>query len=191
KNLHRDDDSYTILSACLSNTLSEAESVNGERKAIRGDIEALNAELSTQKEALAHAEHELETSTVDWNASITDFKLEDGTSRNFALNQLEERHAAHATDREISECTEQIESLTQSIDSYTDDLEKFRKRHLPDSPELDPANPDIAENRLAELLASAQVRKTEHETLTRDIEQVKEILRAKEQAREAANVEIR
>lgn len=190
KNLHRDDDSYTILSACLNNTLSEAESVNGERKAIRGDIEALNAELSTQKEALSHAEKKLEISTVDWTASIADLMIQDATSRNVALNQLEERHTAHATDRQISECTEQIESLTQRIDSYTDDLEKFRRRHLPDSPELDPANPDIAENRLAELLASAQVRKTEHETLTRDIDQVGEILRAKEQAREAAKAEI-
>jgi uncharacterized protein YhaN len=188
--LQGSDASYAILSTRLSNTLSEAESVNGARKAIRVEIETFNADLSTQKEALAHAEEKLESSICEWTESIADFEIDGAISRNVALNQLEERHTAHATDREISEFSQQVESLTQRMHSYTEDLEKLRDRHLPDSPVLDPANPDIAEKRLADLLASAQVRKTEHETLTRDIEQVEETLRAKGQAKETATAQI-
>ena len=190
KSLQRDDESYAILSNCLTNTLIEAESVNGERKAIRVDIETLNADLSVQKEALAHAEQRLERALGDWAESIADLKINGSASRNIALNQLEERHTAHVTDRKISECAEQVESLAQRIGKYTEELEIFRDRHLPDSPVLDPANPDIAEKRLAELLASAQVRRTEHETLRGDIDQVVETVRAKERAKDAATTQI-
>lgn len=190
KSLQRDDASYSILSTCLSNTIIEAESVNGERKAIRVDIEASNAELATQQEALAHAQEKLEAATAEWIESIAEFNLDEAASRNIALNRLEERHTAQATERELVECGRQVETLIQNINSYAQKLEHFRSRHVPDSPVLDPANPDITETRLAELLAAAKVRKTEHATLVRDIEQVEETLRAKEKARETATKEI-
>ncbi|MAI70765.1 MAG: hypothetical protein CMM01_07635 [Rhodopirellula sp.] len=190
KSLQRNGESYTILATCLSNRLSEAESVNGERKAIRVDIEASNSDLSAQREAFTQAEQKLASAIDDWTASLSEFQINNTALRNVALNQLEARHTAHATDRDISACVEQVASITRRIESYTEDLEKYRSRHLPDSASLDPANPQITEKRLADLLASAQVRRTEHETLIRDIVQVKEILRAKERAKDAATLQI-
>ena len=191
KSLHREDADYAVLSDRLNATLSEAESLNGERKAIRADIETLNAARVSHRDALVHAEEVLAEALCEWSECIADLKLDEGLSINAAVSTLEDRHTAHATDREIADCRREVESLVERIGSYTEQLERYRSRHLPDSPVLDPANPEITEQRLAELLTSARVQKTEYEALVRDIGQVDETLSAKQKSSEAAVIEIR
>ena len=188
--LDRDDSSYEVLSKYLNDTIKEAESINGERRAIRSDLETLTAKLQTQKDILAHADEDLESSLRTWDECTAELMLDNATSRTVALKELEERNTAHKTAREIKDCTQQIESLMQRMASYIETLEKYRSRHLPDSPVIDPVHPDIAEKRLAVLVASAKIRQTEFKTLTQDIEQVEETLRVKEKACEAATAAI-
>ncbi len=190
KALQRDEGSYAFLSTCLSDKLTEAESIKGERKAICSDLEILQAELATQTEVLSRAEETLQEAVTEWTQSIRHLKVTEGLARNVVCNELELRQSAFDTDREISMCSQEFETVTNRIQRYLEDLEKFRRSHIPESPVIDPANPDIAEKRLSELLASAKVRKTESEAIARDLEQVEDVLRGKEQAREAAAAEI-
>lgn len=190
KGLQRVEGSYAFLSSCLSEALTEAESINGQRKAISTDIETLDTELSRQKEFFAHAEERLENAVCGWVESIADFQLDKGIARNSALNALEERQIAITTDQELSLCMQEVAVVAKRMSRYLDELERLRRRHLADSPVIDPAHPEIAEKRLAELNSAAQGRKTEFDSLTRDIEQLEESLRGKEQASEAATAEI-
>ncbi|HBV62698.1 MAG TPA: hypothetical protein DEF45_06710 [Rhodopirellula sp.] len=191
KGLQRDDGSYAFLSKCLTEVLTEAESINGERKAIRAGIETLNTELSNEKEVLTHAEERLQTAVCGWVEAIADLQLDEGIARNLAVNELEERHLAITTDQELSVCMQEVDVVAQRMSCYLEELERQRMRHIPDSPVIDPAHPDITEKRLAELYSAAQVRKTEFDSLTRDIEQLEESLRGKEQAKQATTAEMK
>jgi uncharacterized protein YhaN len=185
-----DNASYTALGMRLNETLTEAKSVKGERKAIAAGIESLATQQVNHQDALDIAEANLSKVADEWKICTETLELDDSQEHAAVVTSLELRHAAHTTNREITDSALAHKLILERISSYENKLEKYRDRHLPDSPVIDPAHPDITEKRLAELLSDAKVRKTGHDGIEKDIARLVETLEVKEHAKKSAKVEI-
>ncbi len=190
QNFGERDASYAALCKQLAGTLRKAESVKGERKAISEEIDSLQSRQDDQGDVLTDAEETLSSERKKWTESIAGLQVDRDDARKTTLRLLEARRDAHTTNQQIADASDGLDRLMQRIDDYRSRLEEHRKRHLPDSPEFDPAHPDLAEGRLAELLSSAKDRQSKYKGLESDIADLEGTLAAEQKALEAAEEEI-
>ncbi len=181
---------YTTLAELLNMRVIDVESKNGQREMIRVEIESLEVSKVTCSDTLAQSQKLLATKIEEWGQSTANLLLPPTASRARILKLVEDRSSANQTQREIMNCKSELEEVRHRVEMYETKIRGLRIKHLPDSPEFDPLNPEIAEERLANELADAKTRQTEAGSLRKDVDQLEDKVQAKQHALAETNSEL-
>ncbi|MCB1063234.1 MAG: hypothetical protein KDN20_09970, partial [Verrucomicrobiae bacterium] len=184
------DATYGVLSRQLTDAISDANTAKGERKVLSESIARLTKKQARQETALAEATEKLENTRKDWARMLADQRLDVSGSTKAVLASLKARRDARITHQKIEDGTKGLSELAERIADFQKRLNEQRQKHLPDSPELDPRNPELTENRLSKVLADARERQTRHATLKEEIAELEADLQAKQGTIAAAEREI-
>jgi len=184
------DASFAALSRKLAGAISEADTAKGERKILSESITTLTKKKTQQEALLSLAREALEKTRTNWSEVLVEHHLDDPGSSRAVITTLKTRRDAKDTHRAIRVATASLSELTERIGSFQGRLSDLREKYLPESPELDPKNPDLTESRLSTFLADARERRTRHHGLKEEIEKLETDLEGKERIIKAAEQEI-
>jgi uncharacterized protein YhaN len=183
--------SYGVLSRQLTDAIEAANTAKGERKGLNERIATLTKKKARQETALTEASEALQEAQKKWNQALEEHQLDDPGSTKAALASLHARHDARETYQKIEDASEHLKTLADQIAKFQKRLVNQRDKHLPDSPELDPKNPDLTEARLWKVLEEARQNQTKHNSLIEEIEDLETELQAKQGIITAADKEIK
>ena len=181
---------YGVLSRQLTEAIDAAKTAKGERKVLAESIVTLTRKRSRQETKVTETTKALESSRKRWTDILSEQRLNDPGSTKAATAALKARCDARDTHQKIEGGNEILTTLVERIADFQKRLGDQRDKHLPDSPELDPKNPDLTEGRLWKLLENARKRQTKHDSLAEEIEDLETALKTKLIAIEAAEKEI-
>jgi len=181
---------FGVLSRELVQMIEAANTARGERKVLSESITEQARKKTRQEAALAEAIKALEAGRARWSEVLAAQRIDDPGSTTAAFAILESRREARNTREEIEAANRGVSALVERIEAFQERLAEQRNALLPDSPELDPQNPDLTESRLWEVLEGARSRRNVHDNLKDEIDALEADLKAKLLVIEAAKKEI-